>query len=376
MKNYKSTKYYLKKIQLISHINYPPKVLLPIRQGTKKDSQPIVSVGTKVVRGQLIAKGKEKGTQNHHSSIGGVVTRLKNFHYPSEYADVKSIEIKLGGYFSTFTKKQRSLEDQITNKEILRIIKEAGIYDYDMGSVDLYLANKQNIDVSHVIINAVEFSPLLYLEEKILQMHSEEICIALQYIFQLFSNSNTSPNFIVNSNYRPNRMKITKTLRKSYGFMSSSSNMNKFQEQTGPFDVREVSKILLGCKALRKSTKNQISENKEYKICILRPSTLLAVYEAIILKKQYLDVYIQIINGEDDIYLQRVPLGIPIIYLFPHFNKLWQGYPRHCFIGDFRNRKTLLNLLTPVIKSNLHYWFLTDENFAVVYKQLNTWLAE
>lgn len=371
----------LNKCNVISHIHFPHTLLFSLSQGTMKDAQVVVSIGDRIGRGDLIAKGTSAHSQYLHSSVGGKIVKIRNFKYPGNYNETRFIEIEFGGHFSSYSKEVRSVDHDFIRTDLISCIQQAGIYDVDIGIVENYLRDKmQHPFISHVIINAVEFSPLLMLEEKILQLHAREISIAVHFILNLYSSGTHIPKCIVNSNIFSNKRNVAQLLKRM-GYTTLTNSMSSIGIEDELFS-HVHDNIYLTCKSLSRKIEKSVNLRSDQElsmydiksqILILRPSTLLAIYEAIIFDKPFIDIYIQLMLGREDISVVRAPLGTPMIYLLSKLNDTWKELPPHCFVGNFIEREILLNMVTPITKKDRHYWFLSDDDFTTLYRRLKAW---
>lgn len=381
----------LNNIKVTPYINFPPKTLMLLRQGTNRDSQIIVSHGQKIKRGQMIAKSHTSNSQVMHASIGGIVRGTKNFQFPGNLSDVRAIEINSGGEFSSFNQKKVSddVSDEqkisalpmLSQEEFLKKIRESGIYSVDTGILFDYLSHKfSNTSVNNIIVNAIEFSPYHKLEEKILQLHMKEIVTVVTFLLNMFDNN---MKCMINSNSKRNKLKFSWSVKNNIGVFPIAYSMQaiNFDNDYTPADLHENYTLIAKGLAKKKfAIHSKQQENfmsaitVQDKSIILKPSVLLAIYELLMYEKPYIDIYIQMILGLDNVVIQRVPLGTPLLYLLAPYNKNWKEMPNHCFMGDFFHRKMLINKIAPITKDHVHYWLIQDSDFTKLYKRLKKWL--
>ena len=90
-----------------------------------------------------------------------------------------------------------------------------------------YLSKKiNNPEVNHLVINAVEFTPFHILEEKVLALHTKEICQAVQMLLNIFQAENQSIKTILNTNSIVNYTKYAFHSKKIQGTIPSWNFMN------------------------------------------------------------------------------------------------------------------------------------------------------
>lgn len=376
----------LRKVRFISHINIPPRFLFLSKQGTRDPSQIIVSPGQKIKRGQVIGKPSSKNSQVLHSSIGGTVKKIRHFYFPGEKENVRSVEIKTGGEFSTFqhTEKQQTMTETFQKEFVLNKLKGSGIYDIDVGMLYDYLFMKfNNTEVSHLVINAIEFSPFHILEEKILELHMKEICQVVQIILNIFQQEEQTMHTILNTNSIANYIKYVLLSKKTSGKTPSWNSMNTvcMKEGFAIHDLQDNYTLItrnLTKKIAKKTSRNKTKITNNFHIqnnaIFIKPSTLLALYELLMFDKPQLDIYIQMMIGIDNIIIQKAPIGSPLLYLLSPHNSAWKKSPQHCFFDGFLSRKSIFSFSTPITKNHRYFYFLEDTDFSALCKRLNKWV--
>lgn len=144
------------------------KIVLPLSQHIGKPCQPIVMIGDKVRRGQLVAKLNGLGA-NIHSSVNGKVVAI----------DEQKIEIESEGNieFDDYVR--------LSSKDHLDLIEEAGIVGAGGAGFPAHIKFKSKIQGGYIIANAAECEPMLKHNMKILRENPELVLKGLRYVMDI-----------------------------------------------------------------------------------------------------------------------------------------------------------------------------------------------
>ena len=186
----------------------PKMVHIPVRQHIGAPANPIVKVGDLVKVGQLIAEAGGFVSSPVHSSVSGVVKLVKSKPILGGSAVTISIENDMKNEIHESVKPKGKLED-LSGKEIVEIIKEAGIVG--MGGagfpthVKLSPPPEKKIDV--VILNGAECEPYLTNDHRLMLEDPESIIFGLKALVKVFDIKEA---FIGIENNKPDAIKTMK----------------------------------------------------------------------------------------------------------------------------------------------------------------------
>ncbi len=156
----------------ITPMPIPKRLYLPLQQHIGAAAEPVVKVGERVLKGQLLAKAKGPVSAPVHASTSGIVTAIDEFTAPHPSGlPVKSIIIEADG-------KEEWVDNiipidpfKLSAEEISIRVGEAGIVG--MGGAAFPAAVKLNLGSKHrihtLIINGGECEPYLTCDDRLMQ---------------------------------------------------------------------------------------------------------------------------------------------------------------------------------------------------------------
>lgn len=193
----------------LEYAKEPSIVYIPLHQHTGAPCEPIVNVGDRVKVGQKIGQSQAFVSAPVHSSVAGTVKSITTITTPTGInATCVVIESDGTNEMDETIKPKGSLE-QLSSKEIIDIIKEAGITG--MGGagfpthVKLSPPPEKKIDT--VIINGAECEPFLTSDHRLMLEMPEKIVFGLKAIMKAL---NVERGFIGIEN---NKMDAVDTLK-------------------------------------------------------------------------------------------------------------------------------------------------------------------
>ncbi|PXF63018.1 electron transport complex subunit RsxC [Kangiella spongicola] len=160
-------------------------------------SLPVVSVGDKVLKGQMIAECDGVFSAYQHAPTSGEVIAIekRTIAHPSGLDDL-CIVIKPDGE-DTWAELSpvENLEDlsgkelsgkELSREKILAQIFEKGIVGLGGASFPSHIKLKQKDNIHTLIINAAECEPYITCDDKLLQEHAEEVLKGAEIISKLY----------------------------------------------------------------------------------------------------------------------------------------------------------------------------------------------
>ncbi len=193
----------------LEYAKEPSIVYIPLHQHTGAPCDPIVNVGDRVKVGQRIGQSQAFVSAPIHSSVAGTVKNITTITTPTGIkATCVVIESDGTNEMDEAIKPKGSL-DKLSSKEIIEIIKEAGITG--MGGagfpthVKLSPPPEKKIDT--VIINGAECEPFLTSDHRLMLEMPEKIVFGLKAIMKAL---NVNRGFIGIEN---NKMDAVQALR-------------------------------------------------------------------------------------------------------------------------------------------------------------------
>ncbi len=368
-----SPKPHFRKVSFIPEVEYPPTFVYLAQQGCKNPSKIVVKPHQTVQCGDMLARSESINSQNIFSSVGGTIKNITSFRYCEVISPTQAIELHFGGKFKSFERDKDASLNSISYDKALTSIKGAGIFDPDTGNVSTKLNRIMQGNIHYIIINAMELAPYAMLEEKILEKHYKEIsetAIFLQNLHKHHNKKSATPKIMVLSGNKANRKQAIHSIRllaeepknilgKKMSLQISTSNIS-WKNDIQVFQVFFSQK--------RREEQNPLLFSE---ILTLSPSALLAIHDIIFRKKPFIEKYIQLIINNEETYIIKTPIGMPLFYLLA-LPKYVRQKTSHIFLGNFIEKNTMINFATPVSKHFSHIFALTDDEFILMHKKMRT----
>lgn len=175
------------KRDVVNMSELPKKVVIPLSQHIGKPCKPLVNVGDEVKIGQKIAESDVFCSAPIHASISGKVTEIGNKPHPCT-GDGMAIVIESNGKIIwDESVKQRDNVDAISSKELIEIVKQAGIVG--MGGamfpthVKYCLPEGKKVDT--IILNGAECEPMLTCDHRLMLENPDDIIKGLKLIMKM-----------------------------------------------------------------------------------------------------------------------------------------------------------------------------------------------
>jgi electron transport complex protein RnfC len=172
----------------IKSAGIPKQLVLPIQQHIGSPAEPLVAIGDKVYKGQLIAKANTYISANIHAPTSGSITAIEDLVLPHP-SGLKGLSIVIetdGKDNWGETGKYPSYEkfSEIEPELLLNRIQEAGVVGLGGAvfptSVKVDGATKNNIDT--FIINGAECEPYITCDDQLMREKSAEIIDGIRII--------------------------------------------------------------------------------------------------------------------------------------------------------------------------------------------------
>jgi electron transport complex protein RnfC len=196
----------------IEKANNPKIVKIPLSQHIGAPCKPIVEKGDFVKVGQKIGEPLAFVSAPVHSSVSGVVKAVKNEKIAGGLG--KCVVIESDGKFEiSETVISKGDIESLTGKEILEIIKDAGIVG--MGGagfpthVKLSPPPDKNIDL--LILNGAECEPYLTADHRLMLERADDIVYGLKALMKVLD---VKKGYIAIENNKPDAIKIMKEAAK------------------------------------------------------------------------------------------------------------------------------------------------------------------
>lgn len=185
-----------KKESLISGLQQatlPAQLILPLKQHIGDSNKPLVSVGDRVLRGQLIADSSSAISAPVHASSSGIVSEIgaRPVPHPSGQSDL-CIVIDVDGKDESIKQKTSPIEN-LSGAELIDKIQRAGIVGLG-GAVfptAAKLARGNDLGIKTLIINGAECEPYITCDDTLMQNYAAEVVSGIAYLQCILKPENT-----------------------------------------------------------------------------------------------------------------------------------------------------------------------------------------
>ncbi len=166
-------------------------LVYPLSQSIGAPAKAVVSVGDRVLKGQLIAEAGDFISAPIYSRVSGVVKKIEK-RLVTNGSMVESIVIENDNSDEAVSGfgEPRNVE-RLTQDEIIDIIKELGIVGLGGAGfpTSVKIAPKNPLDIDTLIINGAECEPYLTSDYRLMLEKSDEIIKGIKAVLKLLPNA-------------------------------------------------------------------------------------------------------------------------------------------------------------------------------------------
>lgn len=185
----------------------PEVVTIPLHQHTGAPCEPLVKPGDEVKVGQKIGQSDAFVSAPVHSSVSGKVKSITPMAIPTGLT-VNCVVIESDGENQVHESvKSRGNLEELSSKEIIDIIKEAGITGMGGAGFPTYvkLSPPSDKKIDTIIINGAECEPYLTADHKLMLNEAEKIVFGVKAIMKAVNVENA---IIAIENNKPDAIKL------------------------------------------------------------------------------------------------------------------------------------------------------------------------
>ncbi|MCT4606674.1 MAG: electron transport complex subunit RsxC [Marinisporobacter sp.] len=192
----------------------PTRVVIPLQQHIGAPCEALVKPGDKVKVGQKIGEAKAFVCAPIHSSVSGQVKQVTKMLTPTGEAQCVVIESDGLNEIHESVKPKGDLE-KLSGKEILEIVKEAGIVGMGGATFPTHvkLSPPPDKNVDTIILNGAECEPYLTADHRLMLENPESIIFGLRAMMKV---ANVSKAYIGIEDNKPDAIESMKNAAKDY----------------------------------------------------------------------------------------------------------------------------------------------------------------
>lgn len=179
-------------------------LVFPISQHIGAPAKPVVEVGERVLKGQLIAGADGFVSANIHSSVSGTVKKIEKRLVPNG-SKVLSIIIENDNLYEEYNYEPNN--ESWSKDTIRKAVKDCGVVGLGGACFPTHvkLTPKDDKSIDYVIVNAAECEPYITSDYRRLVEQPSEVIEGLKIVLKLFENAkgviaveNNKPDVIEN----------------------------------------------------------------------------------------------------------------------------------------------------------------------------------
>ncbi|PPD30578.1 MAG: electron transport complex subunit RsxC [Methylomonas sp.] len=172
---------------IATNLPLPKKLYIPVQQHVGKPAEPVVKVGDKVLKGQLLAHSQGTISAPVHAPSSGSILDVLDFPAPHPSAlPIRTIVIGTDGLEQWRTLDIPSDPLQLEPEDICKRVGDAGVVGLGgavfPSAVKLGLGRKNKIHT--LLINAGECEPYLTCDDRLMQERAEEIVAGIRLMLR------------------------------------------------------------------------------------------------------------------------------------------------------------------------------------------------
>ncbi|MCP4188538.1 MAG: electron transport complex subunit RsxC [Gammaproteobacteria bacterium] len=171
----------------------PDRLILPLKQHTGDANKAQVSVGDRVLRGQLIADNPSPLSAPIHASSSGTVSDIcaHPVPHPSGLSDT-CIVIDVDGKDESMTTKPSDIDD-LSPWKLVERIRQAGVVGLGGAAFpnSAKLSRGNYFGIKTLIINGAECEPYISCDDMLMQNYAGDIICGIDYLHRILTPLNT-----------------------------------------------------------------------------------------------------------------------------------------------------------------------------------------
>ncbi|MGD8886410.1 MAG: electron transport complex subunit RsxC [Gammaproteobacteria bacterium] len=167
----------------VAQASMPEHIILPLQQHIGIAARPVVDVGDRVLKGQVIAEAASEISVPVHASTSGTVETIEERPIPHPSGlPAPAVVIKTDGRDEAITGYGQQRDYRLMTPQALRdAIKDSGIVGLGGAGFPSYLKLKNDQHkVNTLILNGVECEPYITCDQMLMQDHADSIVRGLQ----------------------------------------------------------------------------------------------------------------------------------------------------------------------------------------------------
>jgi Na+-translocating ferredoxin:NAD+ oxidoreductase subunit C len=270
----------------VSNAYLPSTAVVLLKQHAGRSARCVVSRGDRMREGMVIGRAEGPMSADVHAPVPGLVLDVRVVPLP-EGGESEAVVIALEGAFDRLGRREeRYLWKSMARRDILSAVRERGVVDTEPPGMPLYDLLSGAKEIGLLVLNAVESEPYLRAEACILEQREAEVAEGLAIIRKVLNPART--------------VVAVEAGARSGTEGSPAGSPSAFERVIGQDAGWKVDTVAL-VPRYPQDLPGQLLEaidgsrrRRAEGVLIIRPSTALAAYEAVVLSKPMLERYVTV----------------------------------------------------------------------------------
>jgi len=314
----------------VSNAFLPSNAVVLLKQHAGKSSRCVVSRGDRVREGMVIGRADGPRSADVHAPVPGLVLDIRVVPLP-EGGEAEAVVIALEGSFDRLGRREeRYLWKSMARRDILSALRERGVVDTEPPGVPLYDLLSNSKDIGLLVLNAVESEPYLRAEACILSQRVTEVVEGLAMIRKVINPTRTVVAVEAGSDAGGDAGTGDEGLS---AVLARGVGQDGWKVDSIPLEPRYPQDLPGQLLEAIEGARGRAAGD----YLIIRPSTALAAYEAVVLAKPMLERYVTIDGGAlREPAVLKARIGTPIRDLIAECGGFSERPARLVLCGPFR----------------------------------------
>ncbi|WP_251360123.1 electron transport complex subunit RsxC [Kangiella sp. TOML190] len=176
--------------QAIAKLPLADELVINLKGQAGNRTLPVVAIGDKVLKGQVIAESDGVFSSFYHAPSSGLIKAIEQrpIAHPSGLTDL-CVVLETDGADKWCELTPAGDPSSLSRQEILSRIFESGIVGLGGASFPSHIKLQRQQGIDSLILNAAECEPYITCDDRLLQEHSEQVLLGAKIVASLYSNN-------------------------------------------------------------------------------------------------------------------------------------------------------------------------------------------
>lgn len=326
----------------------PNGAIILLKQHSGQQARCVVRKGEYVREGMVIGRAEGPGSATIHASIPGVVRDIRVVPLP-EGGQSEAIVVALEGSFDRLGRREESyLWPTMARTEILACLREKGVVDTEDPGIPLIELVENRRSIALLVINAIDPEPYAKAESCLLRDQGREVMEGVAILRKLVSPKRT---ILAATGPKPDSVPLKREGAASDETAVEFASLDEKYPQDMPNQLLDA-----------------LVHNRTEDALFIRPTTAIAVYEAVVHGKPMVERYVSVAGGAlKRSAVLKARIGTPIGDLIEECGG-FLGPPARLVIRGMLRGNSIHDLDVPITKTTSAIIALNSEEVGGLWR--------